>query len=133
MNLNNGEIFRAREPLMKLLEHKFPVKTAYGLAKLSNKLNEQLKIIEEVRMGLIRKYGEKNEKGSISVKQEGENWEKFVDEFNELMAQEVEIVIDKVRLPEKIAATCDKCNHNMDRTLEIEPNLLIALEKFIEV
>ena len=133
MKLTNGDIFTAREPLQGLLGEKFPVRTAYGLAKLSSKLNEQLRVIEEVRNGLIKKYGERDDKGNFSVKQDSENWVKFVEEFNELMAQEVELVLEKVKLPEKVAATCDKCNHNMDKMLEIEPSILVALEKFIEV
>jgi len=38
-----------------------------------------------------------------------------------------------VKLPEMVAATCDKCHHNMDKVLEIEPAILLSLEKFIEV
>ncbi len=97
------------------------------------KLDEQFKVIEEVRNGLVKKYGETDDKKQISVKPEGENFPKFVEEFSELMSQETEIVIDKVKLPEKIAATCDKCNHNMDKSFEIEPNILIQLDKFVEV
>jgi len=46
---------------------------------------------------------------------------------------EVEIVLEPVTLPEKVAAVCDKCGHNMDRLLEIEPATLILLEKFVKV
>ena len=133
MKLTNGDIFTAQEPLRKLIEQKFPVMVSYKLAKLVMKLNEQFKVIEEVRQGLIKKYGEANDKGQTEVKQESEKWIEFVSEFNELMAQEVEIVIGKVKLPEKVASTCDKCSHNMDKPFEIEPNILIVLDKFVEV
>ena len=133
MKLLNGDIFGAQEPLRKLIEQKFPVMVSYKLSKLVMKLNEQFKVIEEVRNGLIKKYGETDEKGQTSVKPEGENFPKFVSEFNELMAQEVEIVVDKVKLPEKVAATCDACHHNMDKLYEVEAQTLIALDKFIEV
>ena len=133
MKLTNGDIFASREPLQKLLDQKFPVKTAYGLARLANKLQEQLKVIEEVRNGLVKKHGEKDERGQLLVKQDSKNWERFADEFNELMAQEVEVVFDKVKIPEKVAGTCDKCHNNMDRALEIEPNILMALDKFVDV
>ena len=59
MKLNNGEIFNAREPLQKLLQEKIPVKVSYGLAKLANGLNNQLKIIDDFRNGLIKTYGVK--------------------------------------------------------------------------
>ena len=58
---------------------------------------------------------------------------KFVDELTELMNQEVEVVFEKVMLPEKVAATCDKCSHNMDKMFEIEPSVLMALGKFVDV
>ena len=135
MKLTNGEIFDAREPLQKLLEQKFPVKVSYGLAKLANKLNEQLKIIEEVRLGLIKTYGEasKDNPKQINVDPESKNFQKFADELSELFTQEVEVIFDKVKLTENVAATCDKCGHNMDKMLEIEPNILMALEKFVEI
>ena len=133
MKLSNGDVFLSREPLQKLMGEKFPVKTAYGLAKLSNKLNEQLKVIDEVRNGLIKKYGETDDKGNLQVKQESPNWIKFVEEFKELMAQEVEIVFEKVKLPENVAATCDKCSHNMDRRYEVEASILMSLDKFVEI
>ena len=133
MKLTNEDIFQAQEPLRTLVGQKFPVLISYKLSKLVMKLNEQFKVIEEVRTGLIRKYGETDDKGRVSVKQESENFPKFVEEFNELMSQEVEVVVKKVKLPERAAATCDKCNHNMDKAFEIEPNILMALDKFVEV
>jgi len=135
MKLTNGEIFMAREPLGKLMEQKFPVKTSYGLAKLASKLNDQLKVIDDVRNGLIKTYGEPDKENSqqIRVDPEGESFGKFVEELNELFSQEVEVVFDKVKLPEKVAATCDACKHNMDKSLEIEPSVLMALDKFVEV
>ena len=134
MKLTNGDIFGAQESLRKLIEQKFPVMVSYKLSKLAAKLNEQLKVIEEVRMGLVRKYGETDDKSrNLAVKRDGANWDKFVEEFNELLSQEVEIVVEKVKLPEKTATTCDKCNHNMDTSFVIEPTVLMALDKFVEV
>ena len=133
MKLTNGDIWGSQEPLKVLIGQKFPVLVSYKLSKLVMKLNEQFKVIEEVRNGLIKKYGVADEKGQITVKPDGENFPKFVDEFNELMSQEVEIAPGKVKLPEKVAATCDKCNHNMDKNFEIEPSILMQLDKFIEV
>ena len=134
MKLNNGEIFNAWEALNKLTPEgtKFPVRVSMAIVKLRTKLSEPYKEIEEVRNGLIKTYG-KEEGGQTRVDPEYEGFPKFVEEFNELMAQEVEVVIEKVKLPEKVATTCDKCKHNMDKMLEIEPSVLMALEKFVEV
>ena len=120
MNLTNGEIFNAGEPLSKLMEHKFPVKISFGLAELAQKISPRLQIINDVRNGLIKTYGKKNKDNpqEIRVNPEDENFLKFIEEMNELLTQEVEIVFDKVKLPED---------------LEIEPSVLILLDKFVEV
>ena len=117
MKIQNGDIWMSNEPLTKLLKQKFPVKTSYALVQLAHKLTEQLEIINQVRLGLVEKYGEKGEGGQTIVKEDGPNWQKFTEEFDELMSQEVEIEFEKVKLPD----------------FEIEPTALMALEKFVEV
>lgn len=135
MELTNGEIFAAKEPLANLMSQKFPVRVSYNLAKLASGLNPQLKIIDEVRNGLFKTYGKPSEGNptQLTVPQDGEDYIKFLEEIAELFAQEVKVDIEKVKLPEKVAATCDKCHHNMDRPLEIEAIILLQLEKFIEI
>ena len=44
--------------------------------------------MEEQRMALIKKYGEKDEKGDISVK---EKMQEFMEELNEFLKEEVEL------------------------------------------
>ena len=133
MKLQNRDIFLARQPLQGLANMKLPIKSAFAVAKLANVLNDPLRIIDEMRNKLIEEYGEKNEDGQMQVKTDSEQFGKFMAEVNELMDQEVDITFEKVKLPEKIAATCDACQHNMDKTIEIEPAILMALEKFIIV
>ena len=120
MKLTNGEIFNAKEPLQKLMGNKFPVKVSYGLAKLASKLDSQLQVIEKVRQGLIVTYGEKDKDNpqQTRVIPGSDKWLKFAAEYDELMSQETEIVIDVVTLPD---------------TLEVEPTILMALDKFVKV
>ncbi len=120
MKLTNGEIFNAKAPLEKLLNEKLPVKASYGLAKLAAKLNDQLGVIEKVRNGLIQTYGDKDPDNpqQIRVDPRSEGFSKFMGELGELMTQEVEIVFDVVTLPD---------------TLEVEPAVLMALDKFIKI
>jgi len=142
MKLTNNEIFSAKEPLEKLMSEKLPIKASYGLAKLAHKLNDQLQIIDEVRVGLFKTYGEPNpsnnkqlrclpmivetdDKGNVVKAADGNPimidnpvYPKFMSEMNELMAQEVEIVFEVVTLPS---------------TLEIEPAIVMALDKFITI
>ena len=130
--MKNVEILNANEALVKLMKERFPVKTSSGLVKVARALQSSVEDFETTRKKLIEDYGIKVEDGKITSEQE-DGVEKFVAEVNELGEQEVEVKVDKVKLPEKVAATCDQCHHNMDRPLEIEPSVLMALEKFIDI
>ena len=138
MKVTNGELYGVNGALGRLAGIKLPVKTSLQVAKLANKVGEKLKPVEEVKKGLVTTYeiySEPNEKGGENIKTKGDegNLEKFVSEFNELLSQEEEFAFEKIRIPEKITGTCDACKHNMDVFLQIEPNVLMALEKYIEV
>lgn len=127
----------ARGSLNELLKYKLPVRVSSQAAKLGIKLKEGAEVFEKVRDGLFATYEvnrKPGENGQIELtsNQEG-GMEKFTEEFNELLGLEIEVVFEKVKLPEMIAATCDKCHHNMDKNLEIEGSILISLDKFIEV
>lgn len=115
-----------------MMAGKFPVKTAYALAKLGIKLNEPLAVIDQVRKGLIDKYVPKDERGRQKTKQgDGgmvfdmppEAEAKLNEEFSELLDQSVEVVFEKVKLPEG----------SDGKVIEVEPVILMALMKFVEV
>ena len=133
MKVTNGEIMNCKGALEALVKVKLPVRSSLQAAKFANKVSQKLKAIDEVRQGIIKNYGEKNDKGQTSVSPESPQWEQFVKEFNELMEIEEEFVFEKIRLPEKVSGTCDSCKHNMDVTLQIEASILMALERFVEV
>ena len=123
MKVTNSEIWAAKEPLDKLLQVKLPVKTSYQIARLVRKITEEYLVIEPVRIGLVKKYGKADDKGNISIfTAPQEDQEKFVVEYNELMGQEVEIVVDKITIS---AGQADK--------LELEPAIFLPLDKFIVV
>ena len=135
MKLKNGEIWRAYPQLVELSKVKLPVKPSIGVAKLANKLQQPYVVVDGERGKLVAKYGKENEEGrGISIGVESENWAVFIQELDEMfdMEWDEDIKFDKVKLPEKVAGTCDKCNHNMDVVLQIEPEILIPLEeKFV--
>ena len=120
MKLTNAEIFNVKEPIQQLIKQKLPIKTSLALLKLVRKLDEFLIPVEQVRDGLVRTYGEpdKSNPNQIGITPDSENWKKFMEEFSELMSQENEVVFERVTLPD---------------TLEIEPAVLMALEKFVKV
>lgn len=120
MKLTNAEILNVKGPIQQLIQQKLPIKTSLALLKLVRKLNEFLIPAEQVRDGLVRTYGEPDEANpnQIGVKPDSKNWKKFMEEYAELLSQENEVVFEKVSLPD---------------TLEIEPAVLMALEKFIKI
>ena len=142
MKVKNEELYSANNALGTLVDIKLPLRASLQVAKLTTKIADKLKPVEEVRKGLIRNNEITGEEGGIkSSKAEHKSWdyskaipenvEKFINEFNELMAMEEEFVFEKIKLPENIASTCDACHHNMSKSLEIEPRILMALDKFI--
>lgn len=135
MKLTNGEIYNAKEPLGKLMQEKLPVKAAFALASLARKLGEQIVVIEQVRQGLIKTYGQPDPDNpeNMICKPGMDGYPKIMEELGELFSQEVELVLTPVALPTTVSATCDKCNHNMDKALEVEAATLMLLDKFITV
>ena len=142
MKLTNGEILDVKEPVLDLTKERFPVKTSLALLKMVRKLDEHLIPAEQVRDGLFKMYGEpnpdnprflrclpmvtakddegnviKDDKGNVTMV-DNPKFPKFAEELNVLLSQEVEVVFDRVQVPD---------------TLEIEPATLMKLEKFIKV
>lgn len=137
MKLKNSEIWEAYPKLVELSRVKLPVKTSLKVAKLANKLRQPFSIIDGERNKLVQKYGTQDKETKLlSVQPDNENAPAFFKEFNELMEIEwdEDFELERVRLPEKITGTCDKCHHNMDVSFLIEPEILMPLaEHFIEV
>lgn len=69
---------------------------------------------------MFQTYGEKDPDNptQIKVDPQSEGFPKFMEELGELMAQEIEIVYEVVTLPD---------------TLEVEPTVLMALDKFVKI
>lgn len=124
MKVLNREIFEAKEPLERLIQLPLPVKTSLEVARFANKLSDELRAIEEVRMGLFRKYGSPSEDGcQLVVEETSDKYPKFLSELDELMMQETEVVVGPISLPPEVDG----------KPLNIEPSILMALEKFVDV
>ena len=120
MKLTNAELLRTKDPLIQLGKVKLPVKVSLDLVHMTRKLDEFLIPLEQVKDGLIRQYGEapKDDPAKLHIEPGMKNWEKFMTEYAELMAQEIEVVIQPLMLPPDV---------------EIEPMVIAALEKFIGI
>ena len=120
MKISNGEIYNTRESLDKLMAAKMPIKTCYQLAKIARLLSDHIAIIGQLKDKLITTYGTLPEKGPPRpvITPGDENWSKFSEELGVLMGEEVELEFDVVKLP---------------LNLEIEPWVIFALERFVEL
>ena len=132
--LTNREIWRAYPAMLELSRVKLPVRASMELAKMVSKLEKPHGTIDKERVKLLEKYIDKK-KGEKSMAVNDPKYQDFMKDFDEMLDMVWgEFKIDKVKLPEKIAGTCDKCNHNMDVAFLIESSILIPLqEKFVEV
>lgn len=131
--LVNGDIFEASDSFQKLVAMDFPIPDAIALRELVQKLDGPLKIIIDMRNGLIRKHGQDALKVSGQLEIIGPNDKKrrpmsksfpsFAKAITELMNQEVKLDFKKVKLPSKVDGEPIKLS-----VLDLD-----RLEKFVEV
>ena len=109
----NAQLFALQEPLKELAKVDVPANVGIRIARLIRLIQREVEPINDVRNKLIGKYGEK---GSINA--ESPNWEKFVQEHNELMWDTRKVEFEKVVLPDEA---------------KIDVSVLVALEPFLAV
>ena len=131
IKVTNRELADSMQFIGMLSSMKWPVLVGLEIATLVSSLREPARIIDEVHNSLVDRYGQKQESGEMAVimpqdpgrRPLSTEWEKFRSEHKKLMAQEVELSIEKIKIPQEIDG----------KPLQIEPSILIALEKFIDV
>ena len=87
--------------LNKLMEADLNIKTAYRLSKLLKKVGGELQTLEETRVRLVKKFADNPdapEGQEIKVKETLVN--KFNEEFNVLLNEEIDIPFDPIPLDE---------------------------------
>ena len=135
MKVKNHIIYLAGNTIQRLGEVKLPVRTSLAVAKLTIKLVDAQKPIEQVRKDIVKEYLplKKDDKG-VNIPLTEIQQKELEAKVNELMEEETDLdQKDKIKLPEMVSSTCDKCHHNMDKPLEIESHILAVLEPFLEV
>lgn len=100
MKVNLMEIIAAKDVLSRLANTDLPIKVSYALSKLIKILNEEYQDIEKFRTNLVSKYGEPDGE-NIRVRQESENFPKFMEEYNDFMNTEIEIKTSKIEIDVK--------------------------------
>ena len=95
-----GEIRMMKDPMVRLLDRELPMKVAWKLNKLVKKFDRELAEIEEFRVNLVRKLGVPEEGKEESLVVPDDQMQNFVDEFNELLNQEVEFEYEQISIEE---------------------------------
>ena len=132
--------------LLDALRLPFHVRVSMNLAKANVALRPHIEAVTEVRNKLIEKHAPRTQPevdDAGKVLQEGgkilpiqpnsPEMEAFEKEWGELCKDKVEVNYEVVKLPEKIASTCDQCHHNMDKPLALPFKILVLLDKIVEV
>jgi hypothetical protein len=97
MKISLAEVKGIEGSLSKIFEKDVNIKIAYRLSVLLKRLSEEMGMLEEGRVKLVKQYGTEDEKTkSMSVKPE--NSQAFFDAFNELMQVEIEIPFEPIDL-----------------------------------
>lgn len=131
VKVKNQDMIDSREALQMLAQKSLPVLVSIQVAKLGLAFSGPFSIFEEVRNALIKEYGQVQEGGQRVVifsndalgRPESPNHQGFAKKLTELLGQEFDLPDIKVKLPQEIDG----------KALQIEPSILMALEKFIEV
>jgi len=133
MKLTNNEVVQAQAALLRLSEIRLPIKVSLDVALILNSVDERVKAFELVRNRLYQTYSIRVDQGETprsvvfrctDEAKVQENLEAFQREFNELLEVKTkDLDFQKIQLPETIDG----------QPLQIEPSVLRALIKFVEV
>ena len=96
------EIYELNEGLKAIVDKELPIKMAFLIQKNMSMMEDEIKNAEVIRQKIIKKYEDEEatknlkEQGKIQLKKD--KLEDFNKEFNELMEQEVDIKLKKIKI-----------------------------------
>ncbi len=85
------DIYNSVEFLKILCKFNLSAHNAYYLHKLLHEIESEIKIIEDFKTNLLKKYGTEKENGNIELLPATEEYKKFTVEFLEFLQQPVEL------------------------------------------
>lgn len=141
MYIKLGEIRAMSRGLNVILSMELPAKPAYWLARWLDKSTSEMNATEKARIVLIKKYAKKGKDGNplhkIDPKTKeptnqidftDKGFEKFKDEFDELLETEVKMDFKPIKLADLDSEVCEVCGQ---KKLKIKPIILFQLRKII--
>lgn len=99
-----SDIINGADVLQKLANKELKARLAWQTAKLLKAADAELTSFNETRMNLIKKYGNKDEAGELITDEKGncriteELAANFSSELNELLASDIEINANKIKI-----------------------------------
>ena len=99
-----GELLNSTEALQKLAGTELKAKLAWQVGRILKAAEAEIQSFNETRMNLIKKYGEKDEKGELVTDDKGNckivesGINDFSNELNDLINSEVEISGNKIKI-----------------------------------
>lgn len=106
MKIKLSQIINSKEALEELIKKELPIKISYRIQKVIRVIEPEYSSYDSVRHKLIvEKYGEENPKDSGSWKVKDENTSVFYKELEELLSEEIDIDVLKIKLPDDITIT----------------------------
>ena len=137
ITVTNRVIMEALKACQVLGDNVLPVKVSLQVAKLKKELTDLAQPVEETRQKLIYQYAQKDAEGKMKLTEDNTgiflaDGAAFQSAGRELMDETVEVKSAKITLPATVTSTCDTCKHNIDKPLEVAPNILEVLLDFLE-
>ena len=101
MEVTLGHVYSSFNLLSRIVDQKLPIRMAFRFTRLIRELNKEWTSLEKLRDGLIKQHGEQVEGGADgSFTVPPANREAFFVEFQELLAETVEVEWDLVSIEE---------------------------------
>ena len=120
-----NDILNATETFQTIMQQSFKGSLAFKIARLARELNKEMDTFNEQRRKILEKYCVRDEDGNLKQLENGnvqvipEKIPEFNEEFNSLLATEVEINADKLPM--------DQIDN-----FDITPQQMLNIEMFFE-
>jgi hypothetical protein len=89
MKVKLFDVYNSVNVMNKVLDAQLPISVSFQLTKLVKTLNEEVKMIEEERVKLVKKYSETDKDGESTVSEDKK--QNFLKDFSELLETEVDL------------------------------------------
>ena len=120
-----GNIVDSQDVMRSLSNKQLRGRVAFKVARLLKKLEVELTTFNDTRLKLIESYAKKDEEGNYVTNDkneyqfDGDNANKFIEEFNKLLSEKIEIEANPILIDEI-------------EELNFTPAEMAVLEPFIE-